>query len=326
MRLSIIIPVYNVAEYLPQCLDSVFMQDLTGCEVICINDGSTDNSRAILTEYQKKFPELIIVDTQNGGLSAARNSGLKVAQGEYVYFLDSDDYLYPGVVSEMLRFAEGKKLEVACFNVLKNGKRPYFENDFKNEDILTGVEYCKRFFQNFGFYYPAPVWMYLYKRIFLVNNNLYFSEGKLHEDEDFTPRVMFYANRVSLLNISVQYHRVGREGAITNSTTIKHLSDSTAICRNLYQFFNEQQNTEPIFYHNIYFFYLVTLIKAYENNLLAKRKLFFKRNDAILMLSCAQSDYERKCAKLACISISLTYRYYRNRLNYILSRIINRIL
>jgi glycosyltransferase involved in cell wall biosynthesis len=92
-----------------------------------VNDGSTDNSGDILEAYKQQHPELIILNKPNGGLSSARNAGLEVAKGEYIYFLDSDDYLYEGVLSKMLDFVLQNKLEVGCFNVLKDGKVPYFE-------------------------------------------------------------------------------------------------------------------------------------------------------------------------------------------------------
>lgn len=324
MRLSVIIPVYNVAEYLSQCLDSVFTQDLTNCEVICVNDGSTDDSRAILAKYQKKFPELIIVDRDNGGLSAARNSGLKVAKGEYIYFLDSDDYLYSGVLFKMLSFAIERKLEVACFNVLKNGENGYFNLEYQNEVVLTGTSFCKRFFDTFSFYYPAPVWMYLYNRLFLTNNNLIFKEGILHEDEEFTPRVMYYAQNVALLNIPIQYHRIGREGAITATTTIRHLSDSTTICRSLYLFFNQQHKVDSIFYHNIYFFYLVTILKGYKNNILEIS--YLNEIDFTIFKASAQNAFERRCARLAGVNIKLMCKYYENKLPKPIMKIINHFL
>ncbi len=326
MQLSIIIPVYNVADYLSECLKSVFIQDLTGCEVICVNDGSTDDSREILSKFQKIYPELIIIDRENGGLSAARNSGLKVAQGEYIYFLDSDDYLYPNVLDKMLGFVRKNDLEVACFNVLKNGEISYFDDKFESEDVNSGIHFCKQFYKKLQFYYPAPVWMYLYKKQFLTNNNLFFCEGKLHEDEDFTPRILYFTRRIALLNIPIQYHRIGRKGAITQTLTVKHLSDSTAICRDLYQFFNQQEIVDSIFYHSIYYLYLNTVIKSYENSFSSKRNFFFKREDAIIMLKCAQSDFERKCSKLTYLSISLAYKYNQNLLNAGMRRIINHIL
>ena len=92
-KISVIIPVYNVEKYIRECLDSVLEQSLKDIEIICVNDGSTDSSRNILLEYRKKDSRVIVLDKQNGGLSSARNSGIDIAQGKYVLFLDSDDLL-----------------------------------------------------------------------------------------------------------------------------------------------------------------------------------------------------------------------------------------
>ena len=102
-KLSIVVPVYNVEKYLSKCLDSIIYPDLTDYEIIVVNDGSTDSSPAIAAEYERKYPSLIrLISTPNGGLGAARNVGLRTATGEYIVFLDSDDYLAPNAVSEML--------------------------------------------------------------------------------------------------------------------------------------------------------------------------------------------------------------------------------
>ena len=103
IRLSVVVPVYNVEKYLRQCLDSVIVPGTDEYEIVCVNDGSTDGSAKILEEYSEKHPELVrVITTANGGLGAASNNGIKAAKGEYVGFLDSDDYLVPGAVEEML--------------------------------------------------------------------------------------------------------------------------------------------------------------------------------------------------------------------------------
>ena len=103
IRLSVVVPVYNVEKYLRQCLDSVIVPGTDEYEIVCVNDGSTDGSAMILEEYSEKHPELVrVITTVNGGLGAASNNGIKAAKGEYVGFLDSDDYLVPGAVEEML--------------------------------------------------------------------------------------------------------------------------------------------------------------------------------------------------------------------------------
>ena len=92
-EISVVVPVYNVEKYLKQCLDSILVQTFSNIEIICVNDGSTDNSRKILEEYKKRDFRIKIVDKKNGGLSSARNAGMKVATGEFYSFIDSDDWI-----------------------------------------------------------------------------------------------------------------------------------------------------------------------------------------------------------------------------------------
>ena len=109
-KVSIVIPVYNVEEYLRRCLDSVVNQTLRDIEIICINDGSTDNSSHILAEYQSKENRLRVISQKNGGQSKARNAGLEVATGEYIYFLDSDDYIKTYALEKLYTIAKTNNL------------------------------------------------------------------------------------------------------------------------------------------------------------------------------------------------------------------------
>ena len=113
MKFSVVVPVYNVEQYLGQCLESLQAQDYTDFEVICVNDGSTDGSRKILTEWATHSPQMRIIDRENGGLSAARNTGLKEAKGDYVVFVDSDDWVEPTMLSRLAAECEGA--DMVCF-------------------------------------------------------------------------------------------------------------------------------------------------------------------------------------------------------------------
>lgn len=114
-QVSVIIPVYNVAQYLRQCLDSVTGQTLSDIEIICVNDGSTDGSPAILEEYREKDGRIVVINRENGGVSAARNCGMEHARGKYVYFLDSDDYLDPEALGKTVRLAEDNEADGVHF-------------------------------------------------------------------------------------------------------------------------------------------------------------------------------------------------------------------
>ncbi|MBR1807881.1 MAG: glycosyltransferase [Paludibacteraceae bacterium] len=234
MSLSVIIPCYNVEPYLVQCLDSVLVDNAFLGEVICVDDGSTDSTAAILHRYAGRYVNLQVITQPNAGLSAARNKGLKYATGDYIYFLDSDDYLYPHILQSMLTLAQTNNLDVVAMSSLKDGVEPYFSADLYIDGVVSGIEFARQFYEHCGYSYPAPVWMYIYRRKFLLDNQLAFLEGFLHEDEDFTPRVLTFCQRLMLTNQPVQYHRVKREGAITSTTSVKHLNDLSIIQRQLY--------------------------------------------------------------------------------------------
>ena len=251
MRFSIIIPVYNVESYLRQCLDSVLAQTFGDWEAICVNDGSTDGSAAILEEYATKNERFKVITQANGGLSAARNAGIKDAQGEYVLFLDSDDWLEPtalqtldtqlsrplsprGVVED-----RGELFDMLCFS----GRR-FFEkaNCFHPADELpektyaTGMDYYNENAlvpRDFAF---VCVVLRAYRRPFLLENNLWFNEGIYHEDNLFTPIACYYAKQVLVTNVCLYNYRV-RANSITATYSLKRLKDFMSIANELAAFF-----------------------------------------------------------------------------------------
>ncbi len=291
-NISIIIPVYNVEKFLHQCLKSVLEQNVEGMEVICVNDGSTDNSLAILNEFKTLYPDLIIIDQPNGGLPAARNSGFNVSTGNYIYFLDSDDYLLPNTINEMISFALNQNLDVCFFNVLKDGVMPYFEIKQETPGILTGKELYNWNYQVNGFFPPSAVWTNLYKRDFLVIQNIKFKEGIEHEDEEYTPRVYFLAERSSFLNINVQCHRILREGSVTAATQLlfkeQNIKDIIETCSDLFLYFNKMKCSENLFYLKIFHNYLA-MAKIIINKKPERKNHLFTKNDFNTMRLCAIS-------------------------------------
>ena len=133
MKLSVIIPVYNVSEYLRQCLESVINQTFTDMEIILVNDGSTDNSAEICAEYKQKDPRIIFIQQENAGLAAARQAGLEIAKGEYITFVDSDDWLELNMYERMLCAAEKENVDIVFCNTYRNEskkEKPYMRNGF----------------------------------------------------------------------------------------------------------------------------------------------------------------------------------------------------
>lgn len=190
MKLSVIIPIYNVERYLRACLDSVLDPALPDCEILAVNDGSTDGSGAIAAEYAARYPErLRLITTQNGGLGHARNTGLDAARGEYVLFLDSDDRLAPGALAEMLACLDGS-FDIGVF-------------DFTTEDEAGRTIGCTRGCEREGDFrfedYPQLLfcrpnaWNKLWRRRLFAEGGIRFPDRMWFEDLATSPRLYLAA-------------------------------------------------------------------------------------------------------------------------------------
>lgn len=236
LKLSIIIPVYNVARFLSKCLDSCLQQDLPydEYEIVVVNDGSTDNSVSIVEEYTKKYFNIRLINRLNGGLSAARNTGLKEAKGEYVWFIDSDDWIEKNCLSILMEKLIVGSLDVLCINLqlcFDDGRIiPYIVEHTENEKIYNGCDFICNVTMP-----PAAV-CGVYRRSFLINNGFHFLEGVLHEDMEFTPRVYSKAERILFYDCPI-YNYYQRQGSIMKSVrNVKRCRDLLIICDHLYDF------------------------------------------------------------------------------------------
>lgn len=233
IKLSIIVPIYNVELYLRKCVDSLLNQDISSSEyeIILVDDGSTDNSGAICDEYSTLYtihhtPTIKVIHRENGGLSAARNTGIVVARGEYIMFVDSDDYIEPNVLGGLLAQAERERLDVLRFDYLNvrvvDGKyevfQPYKEPHLvdKRSDIVDGKTYLN---ERMG--YECYAVMYIIHRDLLINSLTHsfinsFTEGIHFEDVDWLPRMMLRAKRVNSTT-TIVYNYLIRQGSITKT-------------------------------------------------------------------------------------------------------------
>lgn len=190
--ISVIVPVYNVAAYLPQCLYSILSQDHKNLEVILIDDGSTDDSGAICDRYAEKDSRLRVIHRKNGGAAAAKNTGLAIATGEYLSFVDSDDYLEPGsyrYMLEALRDTGADAGEFSFRDVYRN--RAEERILYPERKLLTGQEYLIRYTESWT---GALLWNKLYKRSLF--DGVFFEEGHKIDDEYFTYQGFFRADKV----------------------------------------------------------------------------------------------------------------------------------
>lgn len=226
-RLSVIIPVYNVENHIAKCLDSVLEQSDETVEIICVNDDSPDGSRAIISDYISKHKNIKCIDRPNGGLSAARNTGIVAAKGEYIVLLDSDDWLEENVLKNLYNQAKEANLDVLIANTKWiYPQKTHIEKQNSAEIISTvtnGMDAIIKLMQ--AEIYVPMAYNYICKREFLIANNLNFKEGLIYEDELWTPQVLLKANRVLATSI-YHYNYLQRENTITNTEGSQLKADS----------------------------------------------------------------------------------------------------
>ena len=211
--ISIIVPIYNVKEYLCECLDSIIRQiDGYDVELILVNDGSTDGSEKIAEEYAFQHKELIkYVSQDNKGLSGARNAGMALATKQYVSFVDSDDILEEGYLSVIQNALCAQELDILFFGA-NRGQNEINGSRIKT-DVCTGPELWYELHEKKC--YSTCVPFQIYSREFLESNNLKFQEGVLFEDHLFTFQALVYAKKVKAIDNRLYYYRI-REGSIIN--------------------------------------------------------------------------------------------------------------
>ena len=236
MFISLIIPVYNVEQYLRDCLNSVVAQTNSDCEVICVNDGSTDGSLTILKEFQNRYNQITVITQQNKGLSGARNAGILAAKGDYLFFLDSDDWIEPNTSEILAQKQRGEDL--VCFNgrrVFEDGSTEEPDNEIEELNLNGWEYYCKYALVRRKFHFVCSV-LRLYRREYLLKNKLFFEEGIYHEDNLFTPLACYYAQTVKVIPDCLYVYRI-RKGSITQSVNVQRLYDMITVANKLSDFF-----------------------------------------------------------------------------------------
>ena len=205
-KVSVIVPIYNVEKYLEKCINSLLSQTLEDIQIILVNDGSKDNSGNIAKEYEKNNNDRIIyVEKENGGLSDARNYGLKYATGDFIAFLDSDDYIEKNAYEEM-------------YNKAIEENADYVECDFIWEfpnKIRVDKQYPYKNKKEMLSFVRVVAWNKLIKRQLIIDNNLEFPKGLRYEDIEFTYKLIPFVNKFAYVDKPF-IHYVQREGSIAN--------------------------------------------------------------------------------------------------------------
>ena len=242
ISISVIISVYNMEQYLPKCLESVINQNLRDIEIIVVNDGSSDNSLEIIRKYEAIDSRIIVINQKNMGCSVARNNGVKIAKGEYVVFVDSDDYILEKGLDELIKEGRQYKLDIVL---------PFLYSTFNNKQVIKNKEFYK---VKTGETYLIEklndrdhlirTTSKLYRLQFLLENNISFPEGLVHEDQYYDLISLYYAKRIKFINIKY-YIIVGHSNSITRRTDRKINGHNIhSICVLLENFFSTCPNKQ----------------------------------------------------------------------------------
>lgn len=213
-KLSIIVPVYNVEKYLPKCLESLIKQTLKDIEIICVNDGSMDNSLAILKEFASRDSRIRIIDNQHQGVAKTRNTGIEQSTGEYIGFVDSDDYIDIDFFEKLYNSATKSNSDIAIASILKhkNFFNIYNAKYTKEETAITIQDKIKLCEDKKHFFFYA--WNKIYHSGFIKKNNIKFSEGQIYEDVMFAIKALYYSNKIISV-YGTKYHYIEHENSLT---------------------------------------------------------------------------------------------------------------
>lgn len=219
VKVSVILPIYNVAKYLPKCLDSILNQTLQDIEVICVNDESPDNSLDILNQYAKLDDRIIIINQPNSGPGRARNNGIKQANGEYVSFVDPDDWIDENMLDAMYKTAKKENADLVECGVMTHNE--------KNGKTKTKVEKVNNIFNwqdnpQYVFQGITAGWSKLCRLACLKENNIVFADGKCAEDQIFTIALRISANKIVYMKETF-YHYLIRKTSITQKPSTANL-------------------------------------------------------------------------------------------------------
>ncbi len=248
IKVSVIVPVYNTQQYLRDCLDSILQQTLDDIEIICIDDGSTDASLEILSEYANRFEQVSVYTEENAGQGAARNYGVSVAQGKYLCFVDSDDLIVPDALERLYVKAEADALDVLFSDIDQFADSSEFEQEAKDinnqeqfvftclEDgkVYDGRELLELIFENRK--RRGIVYDQLFNRDFYLKNNFHFPEKIIYEDEVVAFESMVSAQRAGYIAQKLYRRRIRSSSTITTTATFKNAYSYLAVYLEMVRF------------------------------------------------------------------------------------------
>lgn len=263
--ISVIVPVYNVEAYLKECIDSILLQEYEKMEIIMVDDGSTDSSGSICDEYALRHDNVIVIHQENAGLAAARNTGIYCAKGDYLLFVDSDDYIARGAIKGIIResMSMGEPTDVIFLKIKKvfsDGTERFFGEKYDREKInhQPKEKVLKQLVKTGKF--PGSSCNKMVKRKLIVDNGIFFPEGLVCEDIDWVLQLLRVAESFFYCDIDYYYYRQNRIGSITNTINIRSVKSLLEI---LGKWLDRNGETDPfrdIFNAFLAYEYMILLI------------------------------------------------------------------
>lgn len=302
MKLSYIVPVYNVEKYLKECIDSILAQTFDDYEIILVDDASPDNCPRICDEYAERYPDIIkVIHQKNKGLAGARNSGLRQAEGDYIYFFDSDDYFINDGIAEIYKKAAECDADILqnSFVMLneRDGSQKIVRSVFETDMVYNHSEMQKKVCVSTTERSTIFVWRNIYKRIFLEKNNILFDENlRMIEDSPFDALAFLKAEKFVSADKPIYAYRV-RQDSLQRK---KYVKDYDCIMEYQWKlrrkYFLENSDNDSLFYKDFAEFILKTnlnvlLSNVYSNNVEGKYGLL-KRIGNSEMLRKSFEDYD----------------------------------
>lgn len=249
--ISVIIPVYNAAAYLDNCLESVLGQTYRNTEIVLINDGSTDGSGEICENWAQRDARIRVYHKENGGASSARNAGLQEAKGDYIYFLDSDDRIVPTLLEKLYLSAKKNDAELVFFDAWavdeETGK--ISETNYAHKELYqpdSGKNLMAKMVKNRDFH--MGVWQLFYAGSFFDRTNLRFIEGIVYEDFLFTCQAYCLAQRVSYVPEFLYYRQYHANSVMTAKKTAKYFTSAETVYAGVRDFSAENGDIVPAAY------------------------------------------------------------------------------
>lgn len=274
-KVSIVVPIYNVQKYLSKCLQSLVDQTFKDIEIICVNDGSTDQSDKIIEKFVKLYPNRIIhLEKENGGLGDARNAGINIAKGEYITFIDSDDWVEPEMIESMYNNAKKYNSDIVCCGLRR------IDEDGKilsNEQINLKKEYSPK--EAMVTLAPAA-WNKLYRMSLFTDYNIRYSVGVWYEDLPTTTKLFMHSNKITTVNkIFVNY--LQRKGSISYSYD-ERSRDIFKVLNDINEYNKEKFNNK--YKNEIEYLYIIHIIFAH----------LFRSSILSITLINSEIDYSRE--------------------------------